>query len=81
MNEYKYLRKKAEEGEKKGLLQSKHDETTPEEAKAILERMKEISDLIRDVRIAFPPFKISDLILYREQLLSLDKSTSSYSSS
>lgn len=55
MTEYKYLRVKQNEEEKRGLLEKTKHETTPEEAKALLERMLEISGLIRDVSL-FPPF-------------------------
>jgi hypothetical protein len=47
MDDFSHLIKRQEEGEEgKGLISS---ETKPEEAKALLDKMKEISELIKDV--------------------------------
>ena len=51
MDDFSHLiKRKNESDEGKGLLSS---DTKPEEAKALLDKMKEISELIKDVSIPY----------------------------
>jgi hypothetical protein len=78
MDDHSHLRKE-HDTEEKGLINA---EGTGHEGAALLARMKHISELIQNVSSQYPALLYSNLLLYRELSLSLDKNTPSlYSSS
>lgn len=71
MDDFSHLiKRKSESDEGKGLLS---DDTKPEEAKALLDKMKEISELIKNVStIYYYKLKLVDFNLFSNNLFSLN---------
>ena len=74
MDDHSHLRKE-HDTEEKGLINA---EGTGQEGAALLARMKYISELISKVSLNLSALLYSNLLLYRELSLSLDKNTPSY---